>query len=99
MTSPEEFSNHGLDILTQWAQITEQMKAFAAVFEARGGTLGIQAAKYPDNGTLTQEQIDFNAAVDAYAAKALEVVTFWNALNTWYDASQQQRVNINRTDY
>lgn len=100
MSTPEAFANRGLTILTQWAQLTEQLMDYAAIFEARGGAAGLQASKYVDSGSgLTPEQQAYNDNVDTWANQALNVVTFRNALAGFYDATQQQLVNINRTDY
>lgn len=101
MSTPESFSNRGVALLTQWAQITEQLIDYAAVFEARGGAGAFEAAKFvaPEGQELTPEQVAANAALDAQAAAALDVVTHHNELMQWYDAGRKVRVAIRRTDY
>lgn len=95
----KEFSIHGQNILTQWALNTEELAKFAAIFDARGGMGAFEDAQYPDDGNLTEEQIAYNEALSDLGTKALNVVTLYNSLKVWYDATQQQLININRNDF
>lgn len=62
MSTLESFTNRGLQLLTQWAQITEQLMDYAAVFEARGGAGAFEAAKYTgDNHFVMAIVSQFNA--------------------------------------
>lgn len=100
-TTPEEFANHGLNLLTQWQQNYEQLVAFASVFEARGGMNQFNNAKAvaAQGEELTPEQVAGNARLDAESFAALDVVTHFNELKVWYDAGRQARVAIRRLDY
>lgn len=97
MSTPEAFSNQGLNLLTQWQQNYEQMVAFASVFEARGGMGQFNNAKVTP--PVTPEDEATNAALDAAAFAALDVVTHFNELKEWYNAGRQARVAIRRLDY
>lgn len=101
MSTPEAFSNQGLQILTQWAQLTEQLATYAGVFEARGGANQFTNAKIVagEGETLTARQVAANAELDEESAAALDVVTHFNQLRDWYDAGRQARVALRRTDF
>lgn len=42
-TTPEQFHNRGRDIVTQLAKAMDDFRAYARVFEIRGGALGMDA--------------------------------------------------------
>ena len=102
MTTPGQFAGIGLDIITEWQQITERLMQFAAVYEARQGTIFFNNAKHaviPPAIELTPQQVADNAELDRLAAQALEIVTHHNELITWYDAGRRVRVALLRSDY
>lgn len=101
MSAPETFASEGLQILTLWAQLTDQLITYAAAFEARGGSNQFSNAKIvpPEGEELTADQVAANARLDQQAAAALDVVTHHNELMTWYDAGRRVRVSVRRTDY
>lgn len=100
-TTPGQFANLGLDLLTGWQQNYERLVAYASVFEARGGMGQFTNAKAvaAPGEELTPQQVAGNAELDALGAAALDVVTHFNLLREWYDAGKQARVAIRRTDY
>lgn len=101
MSTPHEFATRGVTLLTQWAQITEQLMTYAPVYEARGGGNIFEDAKIePEEGQqLTPEDVAYNESLDEAAAAALDVVVHHNELVEWYNATRRQRVNIRRVDY
>jgi hypothetical protein len=101
MSAPEAFADTGLALLTQWAQVTDQLITFAAAYEARGGANQFNNAKAvaAEGEELTPEQISSNVKLDESSAAALDVVTHHNELIAWYDAGRRVRVAIRRTDY
>lgn len=97
-TTPAQFANIGLDLITKWQQTTEDMIAFASVYEARGGANQFINAKHAGEA-LTPEQIAENAELDRLAAAALDVVMHHNELVEWLTAPRKVRIAIRRTDY
>lgn len=100
-STPEQFATMGLDILTEWAQVTERMVTFAAIFEARGGLHQFENAKFVAEGDaeLTDEQVAYNARLDELGAAALDIVMHHNELLEWYTPTRRVRVAVRRTDY
>lgn len=97
MSTPEQFTQQGRNLITEWQQVTEKLIQFSAVFEARGGLTQFEAAKYPTPST--PEEQAYNDALDAAGSDALNVVTHHNELIAWYDAARKVRVNLLRIDY
>lgn len=97
MSTPQQFAQQGLNIVTEWEQATERLIQFAAVFEARGGMNQFENAKI--DPVVTPEDQAYNDSLDELGQQALNIVTHHNELMQWYDAGRRVRVNILRIDY
>lgn len=84
----EQFHNRGRDIVTNLAKAMDDFRAYARVFEIRGGALEINAQSNEDDAAL--------------GANTEEIVVLQNELVAFFTANDNARQHVldkYRTDY
>lgn len=84
----DQFHNRGRDIVTKLAAAMDDFRAYARVFEIRGGALAMNDASVEDDPQL--------------GANTEEIVVLHNELRDFFAADNNQRQNVldkYRADY
>lgn len=97
LTPPAQIYNSWRDEVTTFAQGFNRMREKAATYEQRIGGDYFDQFKHPDPAPDSPEEA-VNAEVDWLKAQTLEMVSFYNRLNTFMDAANLAVLGQQRTD-